>query len=126
MPGYFLLGTVLLLLFSCSADRAKVKRTVFSKTTIAESGIDFNNRITEDDSVNLINNEYAYMGGGVGIIDVNNDGLQDIFFSGNQVSCKLYLNEGDNHFKDITASAGVSTNSWCTGVSVADINNDGY
>ncbi|WP_276500986.1 VCBS repeat-containing protein [Terrimonas pollutisoli] len=127
MPRYFLLSTVVLLLFSCSsADTEKVKRTIFSKSTIAESGVDFNNKITEDDSVNLINNEYAYMGGGVGIIDINNDGLQDIFFSGNQVSCRLYLNGGDNHFKDITASAGISTNSWCTGVSVVDINNDGY
>ena len=122
----FLSSTALLLLFSCSTDTAKVKRTIFSKSTIAESGIDFNNKITEDDSVNLINNEYAYMGGGVGIIDVNNDGLQDIFFSGSQVSCRLYLNGGGNRFKDITANAGISTNSWCTGVSVVDINNDGY
>lgn len=126
MLRYFLLSTPMLLLFSCSADTEKIKRTIFSRSTIAESGIDFNNKITEDDSVNLINNEYAYMGGGVGIIDVNNDGLQDIFFSGNEVSCRLYLNEGDNRFQDITASAGISTNSWCTGVSVADINNDGY
>lgn len=122
----FFLTILLLLLFSCSTDSVKGKKNVFSKLTATESGIGFNNIITENDSVNLIKNEYAYMGGGVGIIDINNDGLQDIFFSGNQVSSRLYLNEGNNHFKDITISAGVSTNSWCTGVSVVDINNDGY
>ena len=71
-------------------------------------------------------NEFAYMGGGVGIIDINNDGLKDIFFCGNQVSSKLYLNKGNNHFEDITLSAGVSTSDWITGISVVDINNDGY
>lgn len=64
------------------------------------------------------------MGAGVG--DFNNDGLQDIFFSGNQVSCKLYINEGKNHFKDVSKSVGIETNQWCTGVSVVDINNDGW
>ena len=118
-------GIFLLFLFSCSTNNLKKKKTVFSKLDVTESGIDFNNIITENDSVNLISNEYTYMGGGVGIIDINNDGLQDVFFSGNQVSSRLYLNEGNNHFKDITLSAGVSTISWCTGVSVVDINNDG-
>lgn len=116
----------ILLLLSCGNNKVKNSKTIFTKLDAAASGIDFNNIIQENDSVNLINNEYAYMGGGVGIIDINNDGLQDIFFSANQQSSKLYLNEGNNHFKDITISAGVSTKSWCTGVSVIDINNDGY
>lgn len=71
-------------------------------------------------------NEFAYMGGGVGILDVNNDGRKDIFLCGNQVSSALYLNKGNNVFEDITRQAGLSTKSWCTGVSVVDINNDGY
>ena len=71
-------------------------------------------------------NEYTYMGGGVGIGDFNNDGLQDIFFAGNQVSSKLYINKGNLRFEDITQKAGVPTNTWCTGVSVVDINNDGW
>ena len=71
-------------------------------------------------------NEYTYMGGGVGIGDFNNDGLEDIFFTGSQVSSRLYINKGNMHFKDVTNSAGVSTNGWCTGVSVIDINNDGW
>ena len=71
-------------------------------------------------------NEYTYMGGGVGVGDFNNDGLQDIFFAGNQVSSALYINKGKMRFEDITKTAGVSTASWCTGVSVVDINNDGW
>ena len=71
-------------------------------------------------------NEYTYMGGGVGMGDFNNDGLQDIFFSANQTTCKLYLNEGGMHFKDITARAGIATNQWCTGVSIVDVNDDGF
>ncbi len=70
--------------------------------------------------------EFAYMGGGVGILDVNNDGLKDIFFCGNQVSSRLYMNKGNNEFEDITNSAGVTTDVWATGISVVDINSDGY
>ena len=66
------------------------------------------------------------MGGGVGIGDFNNDGLKDVFFTGNQVSSRLYINKGNNRFDDITGKAGVGTNVWCTGVSVVDINHDGY
>ena len=95
-----------LLLISCGNNKLKNSKTVFTKLDAEASGIDFNNIIQENDSVNLINNEYAYMGGGVGIIDINNDGLQDIFFSANQQSSKLYLNEGNNHFKDSTPTFG--------------------
>ena len=66
------------------------------------------------------------MGGGVGIGDFNNDGLKDIFFSGNQVSCRLYINKGKNYFEDVTEKAGLKTNVWCTGVSIADVNQDGF
>ncbi len=86
----------------------------------------FNNAITENDSVNMFVNEYTYMGGGVGVADFNHDGLQDIFFAGNQVSSKLYVNKGNMQFNDVTDKAGLTTHGWCTGVSVVDINNDGW
>jgi enediyne biosynthesis protein E4 len=90
------------------------------------TGIDFNNTITENDSLNMFVNEYTYMGGGVGVGDFNRDGLEDIYFAGNQVSSRLYLNKGGMRFDDITQKAGVGTDTWCTGVSVVDINNDGW
>ena len=104
----------------------KKQSTLFSAIPSSESGIDFENTITETDQLNLITNEYTYMGGGVGIGDFNNDGLQDVFFSANQTSSKLYINKGDFKFEDVTKTAGLNTQQWCTGVSVVDINNDGW
>ena len=90
------------------------------------TGINFNNKLESKPDLNIIEYLYYYNGGGVGILDVNNDGLDDIFFSGNEVGDELYLNEGDMKFKNITQSAGInSENNWSTGVASADINNDG-
>jgi hypothetical protein len=99
---------------------------LFTQLPSSSSGIHFSNDIKDTDSSYSFINEFGYMGGGVGIGDFNNDGLKDIFFSGNQVSCRLYINKGNNKFDDITTTAGIETNVWCTGVSIADINNDGY
>ncbi|MCB0570249.1 MAG: VCBS repeat-containing protein [Phaeodactylibacter sp.] len=90
------------------------------------SGITFSNEITTSDSVNILNYEYLYNGGGIGVGDFNQDGLPDLFFSGNQVPCRLYLNKGGFRFEDITAQSGINTESvWAYGVSVEDINQDG-
>ena len=117
----------LLLLAASSCMSPKKKEGLhFTILPSSTTGIDFTNTIVEDDSLNMFVNEYTYMGGGVGVGDFNHDGLPDIFFAGNQVSSRLYLNKGNCQFEDITQKAGVSTNTWCTGVSVIDINNDGW
>lgn len=100
--------------------------TLFELIGSDRSGIKFNNQIVENDSVNQLDNENVYNGAGVGIGDFNNDGLPDIFFSGNLVPCRLYLNRGNFRFRDVTDEAGInSNNKWCRGVAVVDINNDG-
>lgn len=102
------------------------QETGFRKIQPEHSGIAFSNDITETDSVNITMYDYLYNGGGVGIGDFNNDGLQDIFFTGNFVNDKLYLNKGNFQFEDVTEKAGISHNGWSTGVCVFDINGDGY
>jgi hypothetical protein len=118
----FLLTGTLLFCGSC-----KKNDKLFQLVAAEDSGIDFNNRIIENDSINPINLINVYNGGGVGVGDFNNDGLQDIYFTGNMVPNKLYLNKGKMQFEDITESAGVGGNGkWCRGVAVVDINNDGW
>ncbi len=94
--------------------------------TAEQTGIQFSNRIIENDTMNILNFEYVYNGGGVGIADFNNDGLQDVFFSGNQVDNKLYLNKGNFKFEDISGTANINVKDrWCAGVVTVDINGDG-
>lgn len=105
----------------------KNDKHLFQQIDSGHSNIHFNNQITESDSVNVLDLSNVYNGGGVGIADFNKDGLQDIYFTGNTVSNKLYLNKGDFQFEDITAEAGVDGNGkWSRGVAVDDINNDGW
>ncbi|MEO6914639.1 MAG: VCBS repeat-containing protein, partial [Chitinophagaceae bacterium] len=100
---------------------------LFKLLPSSASGITFNNKITENDTLNILNQANIYNGGGIGIGDFNNDGLQDIYFAGNMVSNKLYINKGSMKFEDKTEAAGVNGNGqWCTGVSVVDINGDGW
>src|SRR3954452_25387411 len=122
---YLLIGVVCLSLLSCKSSEHK-EGMHFSILSSAHTNVDFKNTITENDSVNMFVNEYSYMGGGVGVGDFNHDGLQDAFFAANQVSSKLYINKGDMQFEDVTEKAGIATHAWCTGVSVIDINNDGW
>ena len=103
------------------------KQPLFKLISSEHSGIHFANTIVENDSVNPIDLTNIYNGGGVGVGDFNNDGLEDLYFSGNQVSNGLYINKGDFKFDNVTAEAHVSGNGkWCRGVSVVDINNDGW
>ncbi len=101
--------------------------TLFHLLPIRQTGITFRNVIPEDKYFNIISYEYIYNGGGIGIGDFNNDGFQDIFFAGNLVNNKLYLNLGDLKFRDISVEAKIEAKGiWCTGVSVVDINSDGW
>jgi hypothetical protein len=127
MRGY--LSFVLLFpaaVFFLSACTHPQKDTLFTQLTPDQSGIHFRNQVNDVDSSTSFINEFGYMGGGVGIGDFNNDGLKDIFFSANQTSCRLYINKGNNQFEDISERAGIMTNVWAAGVSIVDINNDGY
>jgi enediyne biosynthesis protein E4 len=123
--GNLLTGSLLIAIIVVSCKDTP-KQTLFRQLSAEESGVRFSNDVHDRDSSHSFINEFGYMGGGVGIGDFNNDGLKDIFFSGNQVSCRLYLNKGDNKFEDRTKDAGLETRVWATGVSIADINSDGY
>ena len=116
---------VIFLIFSTGCSKKPEK--LFQLLPAEKTGIKFVNEILEDEYFNIISYEYLYNGAGVGIGDFNNDGLQDIFFSGNMVSNRLYMNQGNLQFQDITKSAGIeASDRWCTGVAVVDINNDGW
>ncbi|GAA4457242.1 VCBS repeat-containing protein [Nibrella saemangeumensis] len=100
--------------------------TLFKEVSSSQTGITFTNQLQPVSTNNILEYDYFYMGGGVAAADFDNDGLTDLYFSGNQVSGKLYRNTGKLRFEDITESAGVTTSAWCSGVAVADVNADGW
>ena len=104
------------------------KTPLFTLVKSQKSGITFNNFNKENNNYNYFAYEYFYNGGGVATADFNNDGLLDIVFTANMASNKLYINKGDFTFQDITQTAGINSNTqdWCTGVTIIDINSDGY
>ena len=115
-----------MLINSCQTTDQPSKK-LFKLLDANKTNINFSNNLTETDSLNYMSFAYMYMGGGVSAGDINNDGLIDLYFSGNMVPNKLYLNKGNLNFEDISESAGVSgDNRWFTGVTMADINNDGF
>ena len=120
--GRFALLLPLLALFGCRSG----ERPVFEQLAADRTGVAFANTITTSDTLNVQTDPYIYNGAGVAVGDVDNDGLPDLFFAGNMVSSRLYLNKGDMHFEDVTRPARVATNRWVTGVAMVDINNDGY
>jgi len=111
---------------SFSAFAQNPSPALFKPVPNNETGINFANIVKESPVLNIISYEYFYNGGGVGLGDFNNDGLVDIYFSGNMQPGKLYLNKGNLKFEDITSKAGVGGKiGWKTGVSIADVNGDG-
>ena len=122
MRFYLLLLISVVLLHSCKEDPKKL----FTDVDNAATGIRFNNILEESNDFNVLNYTYFYNGGGVAIGDINNDGLQDILFTGNMVKNRLYINKGNFKFEDITEKSGIAEKQgWCTGASMVDINNDG-
>ncbi len=123
MKYNFSILVFVLMIASCLTGKKKV----FQQLDSEQTGIHFNNLITESDSINILDIEYVYNGGGVAIADFNNDGLPDVFFTGNMVGNKLYLNESKMRFRDVSAIAKIEGDGkWCTGVATVDINNDGW
>ncbi|WP_435623628.1 VCBS repeat-containing protein [Flagellimonas sp.] len=113
------------LLFACTQKQQEEK--LFVKRIASETGISFKNQLTDTPELNILTYLYYYNGAGVATGDFNNDGLPDLYFTSNQNSDKLYLNEGDFKFKDITQAAQIdNSKGWTTGVTHVDINNDGW
>ncbi len=119
----YLLALVLgTLLISCQQEQ-----TLFELKSPDETGITFANQIVESDSFNILTDEYIFNGGGVATADFDQNGLPDLFFTGNQVANRLYLNQGEFKFADVSEQAGIlAEDKWCTGSVVVDINNDGW
>jgi len=110
-------------LYSCQ----KNNQSLFESLPSSETGITFQNRITSTPQLNILNYIYFYNGAGVAAADFNNDGLVDLYFTGNQVADQLYLNKGNFKFEDITQKSGINnTEGWSNGVSIVDINQDGW
>jgi hypothetical protein len=115
-----------LLCVFASCDKTSYNKQ-FTLLTSDKTGVDFVNKLNEDNSLNYFTYPYIYMGGGVSVGDINNDNLDDIFFTGNMAENRLYLNKGNLEFDDITSYAGVGgDDKWYTGSTMVDINNDGY
>ncbi len=114
---------ILQLVVSCNSS----PDSLFQQQPAELTAIHFENTITETEEYNILEYEFVYNGGGVAIADFNNDGWEDVFFSGNMVDNKLYLNQQNFEFKDITDQAGVAgQDRWCTGIAIADVNADGW
>jgi hypothetical protein len=111
-------------LAAAGCDRPDPGPTLFRTLDADQTGITFANMVAPDDEHDFRRDVYFYNGGGVAAGDVNGDGRVDLYFTGNRVSSRLYLNRGDMRFEDVTDSAGVSTSVWATGVSMVDIDGD--
>lgn len=127
MSRYFFGPIVLFSLLVATCNRGEYSEPLFELLSPQHTGINFSNQLLEDETLNILTFEYFYNGAGVGAGDFNKDGKCDLFFCGNMNPCALYFNEGNVKFKEVTKKAGIDTRKrWATGVSVVDINADGW
>ncbi|MBK8700632.1 MAG: VCBS repeat-containing protein [Saprospiraceae bacterium] len=131
---FFMAAHLLVFLSGCKntdsiekdTDDQESSKPIFTLLDAKAAGIYYYNELAENEDVNIFSYEYLYNGSGVAVGDVNNDGLLDIFFGGNLFGGRLFLNKGNLKFEQISEKAGVFVNGYTTGVSMADVNNDGW
>jgi hypothetical protein len=111
--------------YSCKKNNSN-DNELFKRLNHNKTGIYFSNDLSLNGNLNILNYMYYFNGGGVAAGDINNDGLVDLFFTGNEVSSKLYINKGNFQFEDITKQSNTSTKTWSTGATMIDINADGW
>lgn len=126
---YFMSGIlpfcVLSFLTSCGSN-SDDQEVLFELTNPEETGITFVNTVPENDTLNQFKYHYLFNGNGVAAGDLNNDGLPELVFTGNEKPAAIYLNKGDFKFEDITEKSGLKTSHWMSGITMADVNNDGF
>jgi len=123
---HFLIAYLIILSISSSVAQSASPKSIFKLLPSSKTKIEFSNNLIENVNYNPLGYQYVYNGGGVSLGDINNDGLVDIYLTGNMVKDKLYLNKGKMKFEDITDRAlGTKNHGWHTGVTMVDINADG-